>query len=250
MNLNLKDKVAIITGGSKGIGAGIAIALAEEEVSVAVNYANDQADADKIVKEIISLGGRAIAVKGDISKKEDVQEIFTVTNKAFGAIDIVVNNAGIFQFDPIEAFEVERFQKYFNINVLGVFLTTQEALKHFPATGGSIINIGATLSQNPNVNGSLYSATKAAVDTLTMALAKELASRNIRVNTVAPGPTITEGSNAISGDRASASKHIIGMTPLGRLGTPEDIARVVVFFASDASGWITGERINASGGLR
>lgn len=250
MNLNLKDKVAIITGGSKGIGAGIAKALAVEGVAVSVNYANNKEDADKVVQEIISMGGSAIAIKGDVSNKEDVQQLFALTNKAFGFIDIVVNNAGIFKFDPIEAFEVETFQKFFNTNVLGIFLTTQEALKHFPDTGGSIINIGATLSQNPNVNGSLYSATKAAVDTLTMALAKELASRNIRVNTVAPGPTVTEGSNAMKGDIAAASKHIINMTPLGRLGTPEDIASVVVFFASGASGWVTGERINVSGGLR
>jgi 3-oxoacyl-[acyl-carrier protein] reductase len=250
MDLNLKNKVALITGGSKGIGAGIAKALAEEGVAVAINYASNELDANKVVKEIISNGGSAIAVKGDVSKKEDVQHIFAATKKAFGAIDILVNNAGIFQFDPIEAFEVERFQKYFNTNVLGVFLTIQEALNHFPPEGGSIINIGAALSQNPNINGSLYSATKAAVDTLTMALAKELSSRNIRVNTVAPGPTVTEGSDAMSEDRSAASKHIISMTPLGRLGTPEDIAKVVVFFASNASFWVTGERISASGGLR
>lgn len=250
MNLNLKGKVAVVTGGSKGIGAGIAVGLAAEGVSIAVNYNNNHDDADKVVQEIISIGGRAIAVKGDVSKRKDVEELFAVTKKTFGEINILVNNAGIFQFDPIEAFEVERFHQYFNINVLGVFLTTQEVLKYMPASGGSIINIGATLSQSPSVNGSLYSATKAAVDTITMALAKELGPRNIRVNTVAPGPTITEGSTTMKVDKKGAAEHIIGLTPLGRLGAPEDIARVVVFLASDAAGWVTGERINASGGLR
>ncbi|OKS89645.1 SDR family NAD(P)-dependent oxidoreductase [Mucilaginibacter polytrichastri] len=250
MELNLKNKTAIVTGGSKGIGAAIARALALEGVAVAVNYASSEDDANKIMAEIVDAGGKAIVIKGDASNEKDVKNMFAVTKEHFGPIDIIVNNAGIYKFNPIEEFEVARFQQFFNTNVLSVFLTTKEALHHFPVAGGNIINIGATLSHSPNINGSLYSATKAAVDTLTMAFAKELAARNIRVNTVAPGPTITEGSKEMKKNQSSVSMDITKMIPLGRLGTPEDIAKVVVFLASDASGWVTGERINASGGMR
>jgi len=250
MELNLENKTAIVTGGSKGIGAAIAKALAAEGVAIVVNYASDKENADNVVKGILDIGGKAIAVQGDASNENDVKKIFAMTKDHFGSLNIVVNNAGIYQFSRIEDFEVAKFQQFFNTNVLSVFLTTKEALNYFPDAGGNIVNIGAVLSHNPNINGSLYAATKAAVDTLTMAFAKELAARHIRVNTVAPGPTITEGSKKMTKNQSSGSMDITKMIPLGRLGTPEDIAKVVVFLTSDASGWITGERINASGGMR
>lgn len=250
MNFNLKEKVAIITGASKGIGSGIAKALAAEGVAVAVNYARSGKDADKVVAEIIQNGGRAHAVQGDVSKKSDVERLFKETYEVFGHIDILVNNAGIYKFSPIESISEEEFHQHFNINVLGAFFTIQEALKYFPETGGNIINISSVASKQPGPFTSLYGSTKAAVDTLTLALAKELGARNIRVNTVAPGVTATEGvdeQGLLNTDEAT--KSILSATALGRIGQPNDIASVVVFLASDAASWLTGERIRASGGL-
>lgn len=248
MDLKLKGKVAIVTGASKGIGAGIAKALAAEGIAVAVNYASSQEDADKVVAHITAGGGKAIAVKGDVANAADVKQLFDTARKAYGAVDIVINNAGVFKFQAIEAITEEEFHYEFNTNVLGTVLTTQEALKHFPATGGSIVNISSVASTNPNVYSSVYSATKGAVDTLTEAFAKELAPRNIRVNNVSPGATQTEGARSL-GITAEMEKSIVDKTPLGRMGQPEDIAKVVVFLVSDAASWLTGERIMASGGL-
>ena len=252
MELNLKGKVAIVTGASKGIGAGIAKALAAEGVAVAVNYASSREGADRVVADIVAAGGRALAIQADVSRAAEVNELFAQTHAAFGALDIVVNNAGIYGFGPVESITESEFHRHFNTNVLGLFLTTQAALTYFPATGGSIVNISSVGAQSPMPSTSLYAASKAAGDTITVALAKELAARHIRVNTVAPGPTNTEGVQS-QGDFAPSSegeKFIVGATPLGRLGQPADIAAVVVFLVSDAAAWLTGERIRASGGLQ
>jgi 3-oxoacyl-[acyl-carrier protein] reductase len=250
----LTGKVAIVTGASKGIGAAIAAALARAGAAVAVNYAGDREGAERTVSEINRNGGRGIAIQGDFSKAADVKHLFEETKKMFGSVDILVNNAGVFRFDPLEAVTEQEFQRefdIFDINVLGTILTTQEALKHFPRAGGSVINISSIASENPVPNSALYSTTKGAIDTLTMALARELGPRNIRVNNVAPGLVDTEG-NRSSGFVGSAEGNArIAATPLGnRFGLPGEIAPTVVFLASDDAAWLTGERISASGGLR
>jgi 3-oxoacyl-[acyl-carrier protein] reductase len=250
MDLKLKGKVAIVTGASKGIGAGIAKGLAAEGVSVVVNYASSREGADKVVQEIIAAGGNAIAIKADVSNALDVKQLFTTAKSTFGDIDILVNNAGVYKFDAIEAVTEDDFKKHFNINVWGPVLTTQEALQHFPSSGGSIVNISSSASLNPSPHGSIYAASKAALDAITVSLAKELASRNIRVNTVAPGPTVTEGSNDLGFAGTPMEDFMIKSTPLGRLGQPEDIASIVVFVVSEAAGWLTGDRLKASGGLQ
>ena len=250
MNLKLNGKVAIVTGASKGIGAGIAKQLATEGVKVVVNYASSESDADKVVTEILSQGGIALAIKADVSSAPDVKRLFEEAHAAFGRIDIVVNNAGTFKFDPIEAVTEDVFRKQFNINVWGPVLTTQEALKYFPASGGNIVNISSAASQNPAANGSIYAATKAALDAMTVALSRELAARNIRVNAIAAGPTVTEGVKELGVLGTDAEQYMINATPMGRLGQPDDIAPVVAFIISDAAGWITGDRIKASGGLQ
>lgn len=250
MNLKLNGKVAIVTGASKGIGAGIAKRLATEGVQVVVNYASSKSDADKVVAEILSQGGIALAIKADISSASDVKRLFEEAHAALGRIDIVVNNAGTFKFDPIEAVTEDVFRKQFNINVWGPVLTTQEALKYFPVTGGNIVNISSAASQNPAANGSIYAATKAALDAMTVALSRELATRNIRVNAIAAGPTVTEGVKELGVLGTDAEQHMINATPMGRLGQPDDIALVVAFIVSDAAGWVTGDRIKASGGLQ
>jgi 3-oxoacyl-[acyl-carrier protein] reductase len=246
----LTGKVAIITGASKGIGAAVASALAAAGAAVAVNYSSDKEGAERVVSEITSEGGKAIAIQGDVSKAADVKRLFEQAKKALGTVDVLVNNAGVFQFEPFEAITETKFHRNFDINVLGTILATQEALKYFPRGGGSVINISSIASENPVPNSALYSATKGAIDTLTMALAKELGPRNIRVNTVAPGLVDTEGNRASGfvgspvGDAGAAA------TPLGgRFGLPREIAPVVVFLASDDAAWLTGERISASGGL-
>ncbi len=249
MDLKLKGKVAIVTGASKGIGAGIAKELAAEGVKVVVNYASSQVGADRVVSEIISGGGQAIAVQGNVAVADDVKRLFEAAKNAFGSVDIVVNNAGVFKFVPIEEISEEEFHKQFNTNVLAPILTTQQALKYFPETGGSIINISSGASLNPGPNSSVYSATKSAVDALTKGFAKELAARKIRVNTVAPGATETEGAHSAGFFGGEVEKHVVSLTPLGRIGQPEDVAKVVVFLASEAAGWVTGDRINASGGF-
>jgi len=246
----LTGKVAVVTGASKGIGAALAIGLAEAGAAVAVNYSAGREGAERTVLEITNSGGKAIAIQADVSKAADVKRLFEETKKAFGSVDVLVNNAGVFQWGPFEDITEKEFHREFDTNVLGTILATQEALKHFPRTGGSIINISSIASENPVPGSSLYSATKGAIDTITRALAKELGSRNIRVNTVAPGQTDTEG-NRLSGFVGSAAGDVgAAATPLGaRFGQPQEIAPVVVFLASDDAAWLTGERISASGGL-
>jgi 3-oxoacyl-[acyl-carrier protein] reductase len=246
----LTGKVAIVTGASKGIGAAISKALAKEGAAVAVNYSAGREGAERTVTEIAREGGKAVAIQGDVSKAADVKRLFEETKEAFGSVDVLVNNAGVFQFDPLEEITEKEFHREFDTNVLGTILATQQALKHFPRTGGSIINLSSIASQNPVPNSSLYSATKGAIDTLTLALAKELGSRNIRVNTVAPGLIDTEGNRKIGFVGSTDGNAIAASIPLGaRFGQPEEVAPVVVFLASDDASYLTGERISASGGL-
>lgn len=246
----LTGKVAVVTGASKGIGAGIAKSLGAEGASVVVNYASSKEGADRVVKEITSKGGKAIAVQGDMSKTEDVQRLFNETKKSFGTLDILVNNAGVYHFQPLEAVQENEFHRQFNTNVLGPILATQEALKYFTPQGGSVINISSVASVNPPAMSVVYSATKGALDVVTRVLAKELATKNIRVNSINPGGTETEGLITAGVKGSDFEKDMISRTPLGRLGQPDDIAKVAVFLASSDSSWLTGEVIFASGGLR
>jgi 3-oxoacyl-[acyl-carrier protein] reductase len=245
----LTGKVAIVTGASKGIGAGIAKSLGEAGASVVVNYASSRDGADRVVAAIKSKGGKAIAVQGDVSKAADVRRLFDETKKAFGSLDVLVNNAGVFEFDPLEKVTESEFHREFNINVLGPILAIQESLKHFGPEGGSVINISSVASTSPVPNSVVYSATKGALDTVTRGLAKELGPRKIRVNAIAPGGVETEGVHRIGLIGSDMEKNMVAATPLGRLGQPDDIARVAVFLASDSSSWLTGERISASGGF-
>ena len=247
----LTNKVAIVTGASKGIGAGIAKAYAAEGASVVVNYASDKAGADKVVNEITASGGKAIAVHASVASGTDVQRLFKETTDAYGKVDILVNNAGVFNFAALEAITEEEFHRQFNINVLGTILATQQAVQHFSDTsGGSIINISSIISDNPMSNSLVYSATKGAVDTIAVALSKELGSKNIRVNTLAPGGVETEGSRTAGIIGSDFEKNMVEQTPLGRIGQPDDIAKVAVFLASDDSSWVNGEKIRVSGGMR
>jgi 3-oxoacyl-[acyl-carrier protein] reductase len=246
----LNGKVALVTGASKGIGAGIAKALAEQGAAVVVNYASSKEGADRVVAAIVGKGGRAIAVKGDIAKAAEVKELFQETMKAFGTLDVLVNNAGVYSFGPLESATEEEFHRQFNTNVLGLILATQEAVKLFAEKGGSIINIGTAASQTGAPNMVLYLATKSAVDSVTRVLSKELGPRNIRVNSINPGGTETEGVHALGVIGSDFQKQLIAQTPLGRFGQPEDIAHIAVFLASDVSGWLTGEILHASGGAR
>jgi len=245
----LAGKVAVVTGASKGIGAGIAKGMAAEGASVVVNYSSSKEGADRVVQEITREGGKAIAVQGDMSKSADVKRLFTETKKAFGSVNILVNNAGVYQFDPLENVTEDEFHREFNTNVLGPILTTQESVKQFGPEGGSIINISSVASSNPPAMGLVYVATKSAVDSLTRSLAMELGPRKIRVNTIAPGGVETEGVHQAGIIGSDFEKQMVSNTPLGRLGQPEDIARVAVFLASDDAEWVTGERITVSGGL-
>jgi 3-oxoacyl-[acyl-carrier protein] reductase len=245
----LKGKVAVVTGASKGIGAGIAKRFGEAGASVVVNYASSREGADKVVAEITKGGGKAIAVNADVSKAGDVKKLFDETKRAFGKLDVLVNNAGVFRFAPLEQVTEEEFHREFNINVLGTLLATKEALNHFNGSG-SVINVSSVVSTSPVPNSSVYSSTKGAVDTLTIELSRELAPRNIRVNVIAPGGVETEGTHEIGMIGTDFEKQIIAGTPLGRIGQPGDIAEVAVFLASDSSRWLTGERIAASGGFR
>jgi len=246
----LKGKVAIVTGASKGIGAGIAKGLGAAGASVVVNYASSKEGADRVVEEIKSKGGKAIAVQGDVSKAADVKRLFDETQKTFGSLDVLVNNAGVFQFDPIEAVVEEEFHRQFNTNVLGPILTTREAVKHFGAGGGSVINISSVASSGAMPTSVVYSATKSAVDSITRVLASELGPRKIRVNAINPGGVETEGVHTMGLIGSDMEKQMIAATPLGRLAQPEDIAPIAVFLASEDSGWLTGETIVASGGFR
>ena len=247
---DLKGKVAIVTGASKGIGAGIAKGFAASGAAVVVNYASSREGADRVVADITAQGGRAIAVQGDVSKAADVKRLFEQTRASFGALDVLVNNAGVYQFAPLETVTEKEFHREFDTNVLGTILTIQEALKYLGPHGGSVINISSIASLNPTPDSVVYAATKSAVDSITRGLSKELGARKIRVNAIAPGGTASEGLVTAGILGSDFEKQIIGMTPLGRFGQPEDIARVAVFLASDDSSWLTGERITASGGWR
>jgi 3-oxoacyl-[acyl-carrier protein] reductase len=246
----LKNKVAVITGASKGIGASIAKHFAAEGAKVVVNYASSKEGADKVVKTITDNGGIAIAVQADVSKEADVTRLFEETKKAFGTLDILVNNAVHQQYLPIEQVSVETFHQHFNVNVLGPVLTIRAALKLFGNTGGNIINISSGASKMPMAGVSLYSSSKAAVDAITISLSKELGAKNIRVNSILPGATETEGAHTAGVTTGSeAEKMFIANTPLGRRGQPEDIAKAAVFLASDEASWITGEALSVSGGM-
>ena len=246
----LSGKVAVVTGASKGIGAGIAKGLSAAGAAVVVNYASSREGADRVVADIAANGGKAIAVQGDVSKTEDVKRLFEETRKAFGTLDVLVNNAGVYDFKPLEEVTEDEFHREFNVNVLGPIMATKTALRHFGPAGGSVINISSVASETPVSNSVVYSATKSAVDSITRVLAKELGSRNIRVNTIAPGGVETEGTHSAGVIGSDFQREMIAVTPLGRFGQPDDIAHVAVFLASDDARWLTGERIAASGGFR
>jgi len=245
----LQGKVAVVTGASKGIGASIAEHLAAEGAAVTVNYAGSKAGADAVVKRISDKGGKAIAVQADVSQPADVARLFDETQKAFGPLDILVNNAGIFEFAPLEAVTPEHFHKQFNLNVLGLLLTTQAASKHL-GEGSSIINIGSVVSRITPPGSAIYTGTKGAVDAITGVLSRELGPRKIRVNALNPGMVETEGTHSAGFIGSDFETGTVAQTPLGRLGQPNDIASIAVFLASDDSAWLTGEQLLAGGGVR
>jgi 3-oxoacyl-[acyl-carrier protein] reductase len=249
-NGKLAGKIAVVTGASKGIGAGIAKQLAAEGAAVVVNYASSKTDADKVVDEIAKSGGKAVAIQGSVAKKADVEKLFAAAEKAFGKIDILVNNAGVYEFVPLEEVSEQQFHRLFDTNVLGMLLVTQEALKHFNADGGSIVNIGSLASSLTPPTAVVYNATKAAVDAITRTLAKELGPRKIRVNAIKPGMVITDGVISAGFHESEFRTMLESQTPLGRVGQTDDIAPAAVFFASDDSKWITGETLLIAGGLR
>jgi 3-oxoacyl-[acyl-carrier protein] reductase len=240
----------VVTGASKGIGASIAEHLAAEGASVVVNYSNSKAAADAVVKNITSKGGKAIAVQADVSKPQQISSLFEETKKAYGKVDILVNNAGVYEFAPVGTITPEHFHKQFNLNVLGLILTTQEAIKHIGPEGGSILNISSIVGQMPVATGSVYSATKAAVDAITVAHSLELGPRKIRVNSLNPGMVETEGWHAAGIAGSDLHKQQESATPLGRIAQPEDIAKAAVFFASGDAGWVTGQTLILAGGIR
>lgn len=246
----LSNKVAVVTGASKGIGAEIAKSLAAEGAAVVVNYASSKQGADRVVDEIKAAGGKAIAVQGDVGKADEVQRLFEETTKAFGKVDVLVNNAGVYQFAPLDQITEEQFHRMFNTNVLGLLLSTREAAKHFNGGGGSVINIGSAASAINPPESSIYTATKGAVDSITRVLANELGPRKIRVNSINPGVVNTEGTTSQGIIGSEFQVNLQAQTPLGRFAEPVDIAPIAVFLASDDSGWLTGETIVASGGLR
>ena len=244
----LKGKVAVVTGASKGIGAGIAKALAAEGASVVVNYASSKAGADAVVAAITKSGGKAVAVGGDVSKAAEAQGIVNAAIKNYGRLDILVNNSGVYEFGPVESITEAQFHRLFNINVLGLLLTTQAAIKHL-GEGASIINIGSSISRMKPAGTAVYTATKGAVDAITGVFAKEFAAKKIRVNSINPGIVETEGTQTAGFIGSDFEKALVAQTPLGRVGQPQDIASVAVFLASNESGWLTGELQFASGGL-
>ena len=254
MNTNtrkkLADKVAVVTGASKGIGTAIAKSLAGEGAAVVVNYASSKAGADKVVDEIKASGSRAIAVQADMAKQADIERLFAETKKAFGKLDVLVNNAGIYGFAPLEDVTEEYFHKQFNLNVLGLILASQAGVRLFGSSGGSIINISSVVSTLGFPNACVYSGTKGAVDSITRALAKELGPRGIRVNAINPGMVETEGTQSAGIAASEMRKQIEAQTPLGRIGKPQDIASLALFLASPDSSWITGETFVISGGNR
>ncbi len=246
----LSGKIAVVTGASKGIGAGIAKGLAAEGAAVVINYASSKDGAERVVADIKAKGGKAIAVQGDVAKTADVKKIFAETKQAFGRLDILVNNAGVYNLLPLEEVTEADFHRHFNINVLGLLLATQEAAKLFGDAGGSVINIGSVISDVNPPNTVVYTATKGAVDAVTRVLAKELGPRKIRVNSLNPGIIETEGTRATGYAGSDFEKQLVAQTPLGRTGQPDDIAPVAVFLASDESRWVTGDTLAVSGGLR
>ena len=246
----LKGKSALVTGASKGIGAAIAENMAAEGAAVVVNYASSKAGADAVVKRITQNGGKAVAIQADVSKPEDIQRLIAEAEKAFGKIDILVNNAGVYEFLPLEMITAEHFHKQYNLNVLGLLLMTQEAVKHFGPEGGSIVNVSSVAATLAPPNGSVYSGTKAAVNAITKSLAKELGPRKIRVNAINPGMVETEGVHAAGIAESDFRTQTEAQTPLGRIGQPQDIAPAAVFLASAESAWITGETFYISGGQR
>ena len=246
----LEGKIAVVTGASKGIGAAIAEHLAAEGATVIVNYASSKVGAEGVVGRITQKGGKAIAVQADVSKPEDILRLFAEVSKAFGHLDILINNAGIYEFAPLEAITAEHFHKQFNLNVLGLLMTTQEAVKHFAPDGGSMVNTSSVVATLAPPYSSVYSASKAAVNAITKSLAKELGPRKIRVNAINPGLVESEGTHAAGITESDFRKDMEAQTPLGRIGQPQDIAPAVVFLASAEAAWITGETLYISGGLR
>jgi 3-oxoacyl-[acyl-carrier protein] reductase len=250
MSKKLAGKVALVTGASKGIGAKIAQRLAADGAAVVVNYASSRAGADKVVETVTKAGGRAVAVQADVSKEADVKRLFGESAKAFGRVDILVNNAGVYEFGAIEAFEESQYRRMFDLNVLGLFLVTREAVKQFGSEGGNIVNIGSVVATSAPAGASVYSATKGAVDTISMSLAKELGPRKVRVNSVNPGMVETEGTHSQGITESEMAAQVKGQTPLGRLGQPNDIASVVAFVVSDDAEWVTGQTLVVAGGYR
>src|SRR5437762_308126 len=246
----LAGKVAVVTGASKGIGAAIAKALAVEGAAVVANYASSKTGADRVVSEITSAGGKAVAVQGDVARKADIERLFSETKRSFGRLDVLVNNAGIYEFSPLENVTEEHFHKHFDLNVLGLILASQAAVRLFDAAGGNIVNISSIASTLAMPNAAVYSGTKAAVDAITRSLAAELGPRKIRVNAVRPGMVETEGTHSAGIAASDMRKQVEAQTPLGRIGQPQDIASTVVFLASSDSSWITGETFVISGGYR
>ena len=250
MSKKLVGKVAVVTGASKGIGASIARALAEEGASVVVNYSSSKQDAERVVAEIAARGGKAIAVQADVSKPAHIERLFSEARRSFGLLDILVNNAGMYEFSPLEGLTEEHFHKQFNVNVLGLLFTTKEAVKQMGPGGGSIINIGSVASSMRLPSSAVYTASKAAVDAITGVLAKELGPRKIRVNSINPGTIETEGSRAGGFVGTDFQKTVEAQAPLGRIGQPDDIAPTAVYLASSDSKYMTGETLLVSGGLR
>jgi 3-oxoacyl-[acyl-carrier protein] reductase len=246
----LTGKVAVVTGASKGIGAGIAKQLAADGASVVVNYASDKTGAEKVVADITKAGGKAIAVGASVADEAGIETLFSAAKKTYGAVDILVNNAGVYKFAPIEEITAEEIDRIHGTNVKGLLLTTKAAVLQFPATGGSIINIGSVASDQTPATTVIYSSSKGAVDTITRVLAKELGPKKVRVNSVNPGPVETEGFKAAGLEGSDFEKGLVVSTPLGRMGQPDDIATVVSFLASDDAQWITGSLLQAAGGLR
>jgi len=246
----LENKVAVVTGASKGIGAAIAKHLAAEGAAVVVNYSSSREGADRVVREISGNGGRAVAVKADLSKKQDIDALFAETKKAFGRVDVLVNNAGIYEFSPLEEVTEEHFHKQFNLNVLGLILASQAAARQFDAAGGSIVNISSVVSTLGVPNAAVYSGTKGAVDSITRSLAKELGPRRIRVNAINPGMVETEGVRSSGIADSEMRQQVEAQTPLGRIGQPQDIAGAAVFLASADSAWVTGQTLTISGGYQ
>ena len=250
MSGSLQGKVAIVTGASKGIGAAIAKGLAAEGASVVVNYASSKSSADAVVAEITKAGGKAVAVQGSVAKEAEVKRLFAESDEAFGRLDILVNNAGVYQFGALEDVTESEFHRQFDTNVLGPILATREAVKRFPLEGGSVINVSSIASEKGLPGATIYGATKGALDQVTRTHAIELAPRKIRVNTIAPGGVETEGTHSAGIIGSDMETQMIAGTPLGRMGQPDDVADVAVFLASDASRWITGDRIRVAGGFR